>query len=388
MAVRPHRGSVCGAVVLTLVLAAQFAWAERRRGIVIESHLGGRSVDLQQLVPPLIGELDSAGFYAHAREVTTVLERRHSQRGQSLSVKSVVRVNELVARAWNSWGDVRFRDILGEANEAVELMMSRPATLVTRPMLRPVLYKAYVLLALANKRLGNPSRSDAAMDELVRTFPGKFDWQRYGPEALAIYKQRRKALNKRGKGVLRIKVSPASAKVFVNGTFLSQKQRGGVKLYPGTYWVHTRTQVPGRLHKVVVKPNVVTSAHIRHSLDSMLHTGEDFVGLMLPQSANRYKAQNRYAIEVGKAAEVPLVVVINVDLVRGKVALVGTVLQVSRQQIVRMAAVEVKPRAPTWDTLRNFGQFLAGTAKAESGVRVLSAEDRAELPSFRPIAAK
>ncbi len=278
------RGHVPFAVVglVAAVTAASPASAERR-GIVIESHLSGRSVDMQQLIPPVIGELDSAGFYAHARDVTGILEARHSQRGQPLSVKSIVRVNELVARAWNSWGDVRFRDILGEADEAVKLMMSRPATLITRPMLRPVLYKAYVLLALANKRLGNPSRSDAAMDELVRTFPGKFDWQRYGPEALAIYKQRQAALRRRGQGVLRIEVSPPTAKVFVNGTFLSQKQRNRVRLYPGTYWVHTRSRNPGRLHRVTVRPNAVESIHIRHSLDSMLHTGEDFVGLLLPR---------------------------------------------------------------------------------------------------------
>ncbi len=78
----------------------------------------------------------------------------------------------------------------------------------------------------------------------------------------------------------------------------------------------------------------------------------------------------------------------NVDLVRGKVALIGTVLEVRRQQIARMAVVEIKPNAPGWDTLRNFGQFLAGTAKAERGIQVLSAQDRAKLPSFAPLAAR
>ena len=382
-------GRFCPGLVICFVvlgMGVERGHAQSRKGVVIESHMNVRAAEMDYLLPAIKVQLDSLGFYAKSADVSHLIRTRHSQSGATLSEGDAGKVVELLERAHRNWTDARPQDALAAAGEAHQLLLTRPASIATKLTMRDGLHKLYTLMSLAHNRLGNGRQSREAMASLIRAFPHQLiDFDTFGPEALGLYQSEKRRLRSQRSGVLHIVTTPAHADVFLDGRLLSASEKGSQRLIPGKYRVFVRVRgSPGRVHTAVVRPNVTTRLHIDYGLDSVLRL-DSFAALMLTDARDRYRVQNDHALDLGRAMKLPLVVVLNVDVVRSHVAIVGTLLSVKKRRVVRMAGIHIKPHMPSVDELRRFARHLAGTDKPGGSVFVI--EHRKGRPVFLKKAA-
>jgi len=354
--------------MLTLAVPA------RAGGIVLESYTGDRPPDAQRLVNPVLGELVSRGY-----NVGDTLARAYEGKVSIVAISSTGLPADFAAQidaGFKAWVSGRFDDAQKQLGSLVELAHANSGTFARDQSLREPLLKGLIALALSQQRSGDPSAAHATFAEILRAFPdATVSRAVYGAEAFDGFEAIRKELAGAGTGKLNIHLADDTGVVFIDEQYRAVGSTT-VELPPGEYRVCVLLdKQPSRTHRVVVHAKDETKLAIDPRLDRAVRTAP-WTGLQFASSGDREAHEGAYAAGFANSLGAASVVVVGVDQVRGRPAIVGSLVSLTGREL-RRASVAIDPD-PSLDRLRALARYLAGEEPA-GGIDV-------QQPSAAPVA--
>ncbi len=378
LSVRISRYLAVGVVVLSAVMAhAETAIAGD--GIVLESYTGTRSEDASRLLSPVLDELATRGFVAGSEVVGRKFESRVSRpaiTGGGLAADFA----EQVEQGHKAWIAGRFDDAVKLLAPLVDAAHANPGAFAQNQPLRERLLKALIALALSQQRMGDPSATRQTFGEILRSFPDTvLSRGSYGPDAFTLFEEVRKVASASGRGRLNVKVSNDTAVVFINERFQNVGSAVKGDLLPGEYRVFAQLgKQLSRSHRVVIKANEEASVTIDAEFDISVHSSPKWTGFRFADGGEREQRESSYAAAFANAIEARAVVVIGIDQVRGRPAVVGSLVNLMNGREIRRASLHLDPDPPV-DRLRALARFLAGDQPTPD-IDVQIAGDAASAP--------
>lgn len=340
-------------ILVVLMVMASSAYAG---GIVLESYTGERPADAPRLLAPVLEELSRRDFAAGdtvARAYETKVSRAALMPDGLPSDFSAQ-----VDRGFKAWVGGRFDEAIKILVPLVETAHANTGAFAMQPALREPLLKALIALALAYQRNGDPSAMRATFGEILRSFPdAQISRATYGPDANQAFEQTRRELQASGRGKLTIQVDD-EAVVFVNEAYRGPGSTT-IELLPGEYRVVVMmNKQPSRNHRVTVRANAEATVEIDAKLDLALRT-TGYTGLLFATQADRDAHEARFAQRFARAIGASAVAVVGIEDVRGRSAVVGSLVGLQSGREIRRASIPVEPD-PSRDKLRALARFLAG----------------------------
>jgi hypothetical protein len=332
-------------------------------GIVLEAYTGQRAADATRLLGPVLDELAARGFSAGdtvARQIDGKVSRAAEDHG-GLPADFAAQVD----KGFRAWVSGKFDDAIKILVPLVDLAHANSGAFVRDPSLREPLNKALIVLAIAQQRTGDPSAARATFGEVLRAYPdSQVSRGTYGPEAADLFDQVRRELVAAGKGKLTVK-SDDGAVVFVDEVF---RGTSTMELAPGEYRVTVMlNKVPSRSHRVVVNAGNETTIAVDAKLDAALHT-DRWTGLLFSSEADRDAHEAPFAAKLATSVGASAVAVVGIEDVRGRPAVVGSLVSLSSGREIRRASVAMEPD-PSTDRLKALARYLAGD-EPEGGIEV------------------
>lgn len=270
-------------LLASVLLTAQHAGAV----VAIESHIGARPEAMSRTIAPLLDELQSLGIDASPKAVHARLGDRAAPepgiRDPMLSMGALIaRIDEgskLLAKGEHAAAAQKFEDALADGFANVALLVEH------RARSQRAIMDALVGLAMSRYRLKDKVGAEAAMLELVRTFPGQELNIRngYGTEPFQRYQAANKRLHERGHGTLIVTVNDPSALIFINEWDRPQNATFEAAVPAGSYRV--LVQEPGtcgQLYTVPVEPNQTVQIQIDAKYDAAVTVSDSWVGFSFP----------------------------------------------------------------------------------------------------------
>ena len=157
---------------------------------------------------------------------------------------------------------------------------------------------------------------------------------------------------------------------------------------PGEYRVVAMlNKQPSRNHIVTVRANAETTVEIDAKLDQAVHT-IGYTGLSFATPEARDDTRPQYAAKFATAVGANAVAVVGIDKVRGKSAVVGTLVSLQSGREIRRASIPVEPD-PSTERLRALARFLGGEEPAPGlDVKFSSEEDTTSASTRSAMIAK
>lgn len=360
-------------LIAFLVVGLQAAHAAPADGIVIESYTGTRPEDANRLLSPVLEELASRGYVAGA----DVVGRRFEQR---VSRTSLVEgglpdaFGDQVEKGHKAWIAGRFTEAVTLLTPLVDAAHANPGAFAQNQPLREKLLKALIALALSHQRSNRADLAKKTFGEILRSFPDtQLSRASYGPEAFNLFEEVKKELNASGKGKLAIKADTGAA-VFINERFQNDGGNARLDVMPGEYRVFVRVgNQLSRVHRVDVFAGGDETVTIDTVFDMHVHSSPKWTGFQFLDAASRERSESIYAAMFANAINARGLVVVGIDNVKGKPALVGSTVNLMDGSVIRRASVALDPDPPV-EKLRAFGRFLAGD-NAAPGIDIQLAGD-------------
>ena len=328
----------------------------RGGGIVLESYTGERPADAARLLEPVLEELSSRD-YAAGDTVARSYEA-HASRAASTADGLPSDFAVQIDRGFKAWVGGRFDEAIKVLVPLVETAHANTGAFAQQPALRDPLLKALIGLALAYQRIGDLSSMRATMSEIVRSFPdAQVPRATYGPDAHEAFDHVRREVLAAGRGTLEVKTDDTAA-VFVDEAYRAVGSTS-LELAPGEYRVVV--MLKGRVsrnHRVAVRANGKATVEIDAPLDQAIRTTE-YTGLSFATQADRDVHEALYAQHFAKVVGASAIAVVGIEEVRGRSAVVGTLISLQTGREIRRASIPVEPD-PSRDKLRALARFLAG----------------------------
>lgn len=366
-----------------LAILALFAFAAGPAfagNIVIESYVGDRPADAPRLVNPILGELVSRGY-----NYGDTLARAYEQKVSGTALTATGLPADFAAQVdtgFKAWVSGRFDEAIKTLEPLVEAAHANSGAFARDQGLREPLHKALIALALAHARTGDPAAARATFAELLRSSPdATLSRAMYGGEAYEMFEQVRRDVTANGTGKLAIKVADDTAVVFVD-----EQYRGvgstTLELLPGEYRVCVLlNKQPARTHRIVVRAKDEVSLAIDPRLDQAVRTAT-WTGLQFATPADREAHEGTYAAAFANGLGATAVAVVGIDTVRGRPAVVGSLVSLQTGREIRRASVALEPD-PSTERLRALARYLAGEDPA-SGIEV---QAPSTAPTAQPVPA-
>ena len=336
--------------------------------IVLESFTGSRPDDASATLKPVIDELAARSFVV-GPNVIAKFEARAST--PALSPEGLpTDFADQVEKGHRAFLTGKFEDAVAILQPLTNAARANPGAFAQNQTLREKLLKASIALALSQSRQGQLDASQATFGEILRSFPdATVPRGTYGPEAYTQFEQLRTKLASVGRGRLLVKINNEAAVVFVNERFEHVGTTIKPDLYPGEYRVFAQVgKALTRSHRVLVKANEDVTVTIDAGFDIAVQTSGKWVGLQFETAAEREKLESTYAAAFANAIDAKAVVVVGLDQVRGRTAVVGTLVNLLNGREMRRASLAIDP-APPSDRLKALAGFLAG-GEASGGIDV------------------
>lgn len=340
-------------VILAVVMASSIA---RGGGIVLESYTGERPADAARLLEPVLDEL-AQREYAAGDTVARSYEA-HASRAAVTPGGLPGDFAAQVDRGFKAWVGGRFDEAIKTLVPLVETAHANSGAFAQNPTLRDPMLKALIALALAQQRIGDLSAMKETMSEILRAFPeAQVARATYGPDAHQAFEQVRREVVAAGKGKLTVKTND-TAVVFIDEAYRAVGSTS-VDLLPGEYRVVVvLDKQPSRNHRVTVRANAEATVEIDAQLDQAIRT-IGYTGLAFATQADRDAHEASYARQFAKTVGASAVAVVGIDDVRGRPAVVGSLVSLESGREIRRASIPVEPD-PSRDKLRALAKFLAG----------------------------
>jgi hypothetical protein len=341
-------------IVFALLMTTSVA---RGGGVVLESYTGERPADAARLLAPVLEEL-SRRDYAAGDTIARAYEAQASRTAMmpgGLPSDFAAQVD----RGFKAWVGGRFEESIKILVPLVETGQANSGAFAKDPALREPLLKALIGLALAYQRIGDLSSMRSTFGEILRSFPdAQIARATYGPDAQQAFDQFRRDTQAAGRGKLTVKLADETGVVFINEAYRAVGSTT-VELAPGEYRVLVMmNKQPSRNHRVNVRANADTSVEIDAKLDQSIRTA-GYTGLSFANQGDRDTQEAQYAQKFAKVVGASAVAVVGIDDVRGRSAVVGSLVSLQTGREIRRASIPVEPD-PSRDKLRALARFLAG----------------------------
>ena len=340
-----------------LLVAALVSPARAEDGIVLESYTGARPDEANRILAPMLAELATKNFTGGVDSVGLRFETRVSRAAGSVAGLPADFVDQ-VDKGHKAYFGGRFEDAIKQLGPLVDAARANSGAFATQPALRDKLTKATIALALAYNRIGDASAARAAFGELVRTGDTQVPKGTYGPEANALFEQVKKELTAGPKGRLLVKLANEDAEVFIN----ERLERTGTtvkELIPGDYRIVVqRKGAQSRSHRVSIRPGSDLTIVVDLPFDAVVNTA-GWVGFAFPSAAEREQSEAAYAQQFATRLGAAGVIVVGFDEVRGRTAIVGSLISPVNGRELRRASLALDP-PPSDDRLRALARFLGG----------------------------
>ena len=332
--------------------------------IVLEAYTGQRPADANRLLGPVLDELAARGFAAGdtvARQIDGQVSHA-AQTSKGLPGDFAAQVD----RGFKAWVNAKFDDAIKILQPLVDAAHANTGAFVKDPSLREPLSKALIGLAIAQMRTGDPSAAKSTFGEVARAFPETIVSRGvYGPDAATLFEQVKNELASASKGKLTVKATDDGAVVFIDEMF---RGTSTTTLAPGEYRVSVMlNKQPSRSHRVTVNAGQETKIAIDARLDQAIHT-DGWTGLSFANDADRDAHEGTYASELAVSLGATAVAVVGIEDVKGRPAIVGSLVSLSTGREIRRASVAMEPD-PSTDRLKALAHYLAGEEPA-SGIDV------------------
>ena len=155
-----------------------------------------------------------------------------------------------------------------------------------------------------------------------------------------------------------VKLTDEQAEVYLDGR-LERRGTTVKDLIPGEYRVLARLGgVMSRVHRVVVKPGADVTVTIDLAFDDVIRSSP-FAGFEFATASERERSEAGYAAAFANAIDGRAVVVVGIDQVRGRPAIVGSLVELMNGRETRRASIALEP-APARERLAALARFLAG----------------------------
>jgi hypothetical protein len=341
-----------GLVVLALVATASVAHAD---GVVLESYTGDRPADAARLLAPVLEELASRK-YAAGDAVARQFDRMVSR---ASSVPLPTDFAAQVDKGFKAWVGGRFDEAIAALGQLVESAHASSATFAADPARREPLQRALIALALAQQRIGDQGAMRATFAELVRSFAdAQVPRATYGPDAQQAFEQVRRDLQGGSRGKLTVEVTDDTAVVFLNEAYRSVGSTTA-ELVPGEYRVVVvANKQPSRTHRATVTAGGNVTVEVDPAWDRTIRT-TGYTGLSFATQADRDANEAASAARFARSIGASAVVVVGIDDVRGKSAVVGSLVSLESGREIRRASIPIEPD-PSTERLRALARFLTG----------------------------
>ena len=343
--------------ILVVLALLAFSAPARAGGIVLESYTGERPADAARLLAPVLEELSRRDFAAG----DTVARTYETQVSRVALVPGGIPSDfaAQIDRGFKAWVGGRFDEAVKVLVPLIENAHANTGAFARDPSLRDPLLKGLIALALAYQRIGDPAAMRAAFAEILRSFPDAvISRATYGPDAQQAFDQVRRDVQAGGKGLLQVNVAGDNGVVFIDEAYRAVGSTTA-ELAPGEYRVVVMlNKQPSRNHRVTVRAGVESVIEIDVKLDQAIRT-DRYTGLAFADQADREAHEASYAQQFARAIGASAVAVVGIDVVRGRTAVVGSLVSLQTGREIRRASLPVEPD-PSRDKLRALARFLAG----------------------------
>lgn len=344
-------------LLLVVLLVSLGVRGVRADGVVVESYTGERHPGAPRLLAPVVEELAKRKFNG-GDGVARSFEARESRAAidaEGLPTDFAARTE----KGFKAWVSGRLDEAVSTLGHLVEVAHASSGAFAADPSLREPLQKALIGLALAHQRMGDQAAMRATFGELVRSFPdASVPRASYGPEGQLAFEQVKRDLGSGGRGKLTVKLTDDTAVVFVNEVYRAVGS-ATVELLPGNYRVVVMAnKQPSRAHAVTITAGGEAVLEIDAKFDQAVRTS-GFTGLVFATQTERDASEAASAARFAKALGARAVAVLGIDDVKGRVAVVGSLVSAETGREIRRASIPLEPD-PTPERLRALARFLAG----------------------------
>ncbi len=350
-------------VALTALLVPAAASAEEGFGVVVESYTGSRPDNAGTVLAPVLRELAARRFLAGADAVGRTFEAQVSR--PAISAQGLpADFAEQIERGHRAWISGSFDQAVSILGPLVDAAHANSGAFAKNPGVRERLQKAMVALALSQQRRGDPSAARETFAELLRSFPdAQVTKGTYGPDAAQVFDQTKKELAAAPRGRLLVKLANESAEVFINER-LERKGTTVKELTAGEYRVIVQLgERQSRTHVIAIKAKEEVTLTVDLAFDAAVHSSPAWTGFEFENAADREKSEATYAASLAKSVGGAGVVVVGFDQVRGRPAIIGSLVSLVNGREIRRASLALDPvpaPAPAEARLRALARFLAG----------------------------
>ncbi len=329
--------------------------------IVLESYTGGKTEAAAKQLAPLLEALARKGFAGGYDVVGRSFESRASK--PAIAEGLPADFAKKVEAGKNAWVAGKYTEAANELGPLIDLAHANAGAFATNKDALGLVETALIVVALSYERMGDTLSAATAWAEFVRSFPDKgVPRGTWGADAAQAFEKAKKAVVANGVGKLLVKSSTDSGVIFINERY---EQIGTVtkdNLPAGDYRVFV--QLPGnrlsRQHRVTVRPKETAVVTIDADLDVVVQTSPSWTGLAFTSAADREKFEIERASQFANVVEATAVLVVGIDQVRGKSAIVGILVNRNRGETeIRRASVQLEP-APPAERLQALAAFLVG----------------------------
>ncbi|MGE3544695.1 MAG: hypothetical protein AB7L28_12225, partial [Kofleriaceae bacterium] len=264
-------------IVATLLLALA---APARADLVFESYIDHRPKLAEHVIPLLRTALQKRGFTAEPASVIKALGPMAATPGVIDADQTAAKIAQAIDDGFNAWTNGNFEEADTKLTKAIQAAHRNPALLVADTTSHSVIARGMVGLALSRARRGDTSGSEAAMAELIRSYPDRpLQRAMFGPQADKLYRAVRSHLETQRRGTLTIRVSSPQAMIFIDEQLRAVGNGSTADLIPGEYRVFV--QVPGtagRRYTANVLPDQETRLEIDWDIMSAFSVSDRWVG--------------------------------------------------------------------------------------------------------------
>lgn len=351
---RPH----LAAIAALLVLSSLPSPARAGQPIVLESYAGERPADADAVLLPVIDELAKHGFVVGPAVVGRKLEAEVSRPAVAGGLPEGFAA--ALARGYDLWTNGKFNEAAALLGPLVEAVRRSPGELARdgSEALAAQVQKAQIALAISQQKLGDRAAAKQTLAEALRGDPElKLSRGMYGQEASALYDEVLRELTERGKGKVIIEASGAG--IYVNERLVGMGKRE-LYLFPGEYRVVARFGNDlSRAHRVAIAGGDIHQLEIDPDFDRAVHTQPGWTGFSFAASADRERDEQRHAAAFATAIGADQVVVVGIDIVRGRRMIKGALLNKSNGREFRSGSIPLDA-SPSEEQRRNLARFLNG----------------------------
>jgi len=269
---------------------------------VLESHVGARSAEIGRVMDTLRDLLEPYGFAARPAAIQRLAGQAMPRPGVLDPELTEASIAQHLRDGWAAFAAAQWEEASTKLTRALDEVHRNPALVVSDIGNLDHVFKAYVALAVTQRRLADVRGAARTMTEMIRVFPARAVArdEAWGRDGERLYSDVATRVREMARGRLSIVSGHPEAAIFVDGQLRGTGTAELADLVPGTYRVFLRPPGSiGRQYEVLVAANDDSYLDVDLNLDMSVWATDAWIGLQLAnEEARAY--EDKYALEVAR----------------------------------------------------------------------------------------